>query len=622
MCGITGFIDNSKSSNVTILRRMTMSLKHRGPNFQDQVFKQSEQTQVGLGHTRLSILDLSKSGNQPMNFENLTIIYNGEIYNFHELRSELIKSGYKFNSNSDTEVILKLFHKFGLDSFKKLIGMFSIVITNWNDGKTYFVRDRFGVKPLYIFKYDDIVVFGSEIKALKKHPKFIREIDYEAASLYFRYGYIVGEKSIFKNTSKAKPGTVTILNHNNLSYNVINFWEDNYHLNKTENITYQDAEDKLENLLEESFLYRKISDVPYGIFLSGGYDSSCVAALLQKNSMEKIKTFTIGFNNETFNEAPIAKKTAEILGTDHFEYYIDEKEALEVVPNLTNIYDEPFGDSSAIPTYLISSYAKKKVDVILSADGSDEMFAGYNKHHRALKQYYQFNSLGLNILKKFNPNFSFLKDLNVKTPNFKNKISKLNSFLSDSSIENIFDLQSIYFYPNEINRLLDYKPLRVESNFFNSKSDNFKSLLDYILYVDYKTYLVDDILVKVDRASMSVSLESREPFLNHSILDFLSRLPQNIKYKSNSPKHFIKNIVHKYLPESHISRPKTGFSVPLNDWFENGLNEFFMDNLSANTILNQDEIQSIINRYNKGEKHLVKQLWFIVIFNDWYLKNF
>ena len=418
MCGIIGFIDRSKQTSQKQLEEMRDSIAYRGPNSVGSEFYDMDTYSIGLGHRRLSILDLSPLGTQPMYFNELTIIHNGEVYNFADIKEELIVKGYKFDSHTDTEVILKSFHAWGVECVHKFRGMFAFSIYNKVKDELYIFRDRAGVKPLYYHIADDLFLFGSELKTFYMHPKFKKIINKKALPYYFRFGYIPAPLSIFENTHKLKAGHYLLVNCKDNSYKEKAYWsvEDFYLKDKSED-SEEIILEKLETLLLESFNLRMVSDVPVGVFLSGGVDSSLVTALLQKNSKTPLKTFTIGFEEKGYNEATFAKEIAEYLGTNHTEYYCTKDDMLSVIKDLPTMYDEPFGDSSAIPTLLVSKLAKEKVSVVLSGDGGDEAFLGYSKY------------------------FALEKIAKLQNSKIKKAILKTGiNFFSDTSIEKINNL--------------------------------------------------------------------------------------------------------------------------------------------------------------------------------------
>ncbi len=411
MCGITGFIDKTKQTSKELLNDMTQTLHHRGPDDVGLFYKEKDNYTIGLGHKRLSIQDLSNHGHQPMvsDCSNYIIVFNGEVYNFKDIKKELEELNYKFISNSDTEVILYSYKQWGIKAVDKFIGMFAFTIYDKQKEEIVIVRDRFGVKPLSYYMDENIFMFSSELKSFHKHPYFKKnkQIDLEAVSLYFQFGYINAPKTIFENTKKLEAGKYLTYSLKTHTIDIKTYWDvkDCFTQSKTDD-SEEDIINNLEKLLIDSYKLRMVSDVPVGVFLSGGYDSVSVASILQKHTKQKIKTFTIGFDEKKYNEAIYAKEIANYLGTEHKELYITEENLLEILPTLTEIYDEPFGDSSAIPTIAVSKLAGEDVKVVLSGDGGDEIFFGYGKYVNTLK----LNKLHdkYNFLGKIN--FNFLND--------------------------------------------------------------------------------------------------------------------------------------------------------------------------------------------------------------------
>ncbi|HVG12782.1 MAG TPA: asparagine synthase (glutamine-hydrolyzing), partial [Flavisolibacter sp.] len=381
MCGIAGFVDFRKQSSEEILAQMSCAVPHRGPDGQGVQFHETRHAAVGLGHRRLSIIDLSHAADQPMTYEGLHIIFNGEIYNYSAIRDELIGQGHTFTTHSDTEVILHSWRAWGEKAIVKWRGMFSIALYDAVSNELVCIRDRAGVKPFHYFWKDGLFLFGSELKSLTVHPRFAKNINPNAVASFLQYGYIAHPHSIYNDTYKLPPGYLLRLDLSTEKVSLRQYWNVYESYNKPKlTISLPEAIDETERILQESFELRMVADVPVGVFLSGGYDSSCVTALLQKGRTEKLKTFTIGSADEKLNEAQFAKEIAAHLGTEHTEYYCTAKEALDIIPVLPFYYDEPFADSSAIPTILVSRMAREKVTVALSADAGDEIFAGYNRY--------------------------------------------------------------------------------------------------------------------------------------------------------------------------------------------------------------------------------------------------
>lgn len=626
MCGIVGFIDfNKKLSNEKLIN-ITDVIHHRGPDDSGCSFFETKFANIGLGHRRLSILDLSIHGHQPMQYENFEIIFNGEVYNFKEIREELTE--YSFFSDSDTEVILKAFHKWGIKAVDKFNGMFAIAIYDKLNEKITLIRDRTGIKPLYYYKNDNLFLFGSELKSFYQCARFEKDIDFNALAQFFHYGYIPQPYSIFKNCFKLKAGHYLEIDLKSQKFEEKKYWDvkDFYNLPK-KNISYEDAKNEIEKLLISSFNYRMVSDVPVGVFLSGGYDSSAVTAILQKTNTQKIKTFSIGFNEEGYNEAHHAKKVADYLGTEHTEYYCTQKEALDILPNLAEIYDEPFGDSSAISTILVSKLARREVTVALSADAGDEIFGGYGKYKTSLK-YFQFfskfpkfsHTILSFIFNNVNPN---------KIPVLKNKYNidsrfkKIAYILKSNSAVMAMKYTSHMFTQDEIRKLfnqdfIEYKTYFDTPNELNSSNDE----LSKMFAIDYQTYLVDDILTKVDRATMSVSLEGREPLLDYRIIEYVAQLPSSFKMNDKETKIVLKDIVHKYIPKEIMDRPKMGFGVPISEWFRDELKEYFYKYFEENKLkkarLNPTEVIRLRDEYLSGQDVNTRRLWFILMYMMWY----
>lgn len=623
MCGITGFVDFSKKSTLEQLVQMTRVIVHRGPDDVGTELFETNTCKLGLGFRRLAIIDLSPSGHQPMQNPDTKswIVFNGEIYNFQEIKRELESLQHRFVSHSDTEVILKAYQQWGLSCVDKFIGMFAIALYDQQKEKLILIRDRAGVKPLYYYWDDTRLLFASELKCFHEHGDFKKEIDPEALSAFFQFGYVPAPLSIFKNASKLLPGHILEIDLKSKQIQLRKYWDAaNAYLQPKLEISFNEAVKSTEDLLLSAFQYRMIADVPVGVFLSGGYDSSCVTAILQKNSTSKIKTFTIGFEDEKYNEATHARKVADYLGTDHHEHICTFKEAMEIVPQLPEIYDEPFGDSSAVPTTLVSHAARKHVTVALSADGGDELFAGYPRHLKSLSYLSKRNTIPKSIsslLGKLIPN---------QIPSFTqgDQRSKLKAILLQSDTVNQFKIINHTFSDNEVKYLLTQSLASlIRNDFDNDFSKHKLDLLSGILLTEYKTYLCDDILQKVDRATMSTSLEGREPFLDHRILELIAKMPSEYKLKGMNQKILLKAIVHKYIPESIMDRPKMGFGIPLKDWMNNTLKDLFMSSmndqaLAQSGLIHINSAKKIRDAYLNGEQINFEKVWFLFIFQQWY----
>ena len=629
MCGIAGFIDFESNSSIQTLKEITDVLHHRGPDDSGYSFYDESDYQIGLGHRRLSILDLSRHGHQPMSFEEFEIIYNGEIYNFQEIRKELEEKNYTFSSESDTEVIIKAFHEWGIEAVHKFNGMFAISIYDKKNKKIFLIRDRAGVKPLYWYRKNDLILFASELKSFHKHNGFEKIINKDALALYLQYGYILQPHTIFENAYKLRAGHYLEIDLKEKKIKETKYWSviDCYNKPKLD-ISKNEAINKMEKILKSAFNYRMISDVPVGVFLSGGYDSSLVTALLQHNRSEKLNTFTIGFQEKGFDESPFAKQVASHLGTNHTEYYCTHKDALEIIPKLAHIYDEPFGDASAIPTILVSRLAKKNVTVSLSADGGDEIFAGYTKYESVIDLHNKLAKIPMFlrktiawILKTINPNYiPFMS----KISDFKTKFEKIKNMLLAESPAIIMSQLIQQNTNKEIKKILLTETSEVTNNFDTYKLiNNNNDEINQILAIDYQTYMVDDILTKVDRATMSVSLEGREPLLDHRIIEFAARLPSDLKYNNGNKKWLLKEITHKYLPKQLMDRPKKGFAVPITEWFKDELKDYLLlylneERLNKERIFNTKEVLKQRDIYLNGDKEDINRLWLILMFEMWY----
>jgi len=625
MCGICGFIDFKSKSNKEILDNMISSLKHRGPDDQGNEIFITEHAMVGLGHTRLSIIDISPSGHQPMSYGHLSIVLNGEIYNYKSIKEDLVIKGHKFISSSDTEVVLHAFAEWGISCVAKFIGMFAFIILNKKTLEVTFVRDRAGVKPLFYYWNNELFIFGSELKALCEHPRFNREIDMAGVGFYFKMGYIPAPFSIYKDTFKLNPGHYGILELKTRKFKIEKYWDVNYfYQQKQLSLGYDEAKFQLEELLKSACNYRMVSDVPVGVFLSGGYDSTAVTSILQKDSTQKIKTFTIGFE-EGNNEAPFAKEISKFLGTDHTELICTTREAQATIPLLPYFYDEPFSDSSAIPTILVSKMARSSVTVALSADSGDELFAGYNSYISFNK-----NIKIIELLKLFDANIiahiiaSVSRFLTMDS-HLKCQLNFISSILlAEKSIQaSLVREGMLSLYADVFQRIMVNIPYPPE--IFSVDSTEFKNPLSVALAIDYKCYMQNDILAKVDRASMSVSLEGREPLVDHRLLEFAARLPIEYKYDGHMTKKIFKDIVHKYVPKEMMNRPKAGFTLPIYDWLRNELSYLIDDFLCKKAldktgIFNINNVDHYLNQFKKNKLYDESIIWKILQFQMWYAK--
>ena len=631
MCGITGFIDFEKTSTEAELRKMTSSIAHRGPDGEGLELFSDDHAQVGFGHRRLAILDLSEHGKQPMQFENLWLCFNGEIYNFREIKKELIELGHSFKGDSDSEMILHSYLEWGEKCLDKFIGMFAFVIYDKKKEQVFCARDRAGVKPFFYYWHDGLFMFSSELKSFHEHNRFQKEIDRNSVAVFLQYGNVPTPYCIFKHCQKIKPGHSITVSLAQKSISEEKYWDvyDAYNEPKLD-ISYSDAKIETEALLQSAFEYRMVSDVPVGVFLSGGYDSVSVTALLQKDRTEKLKTFTIGVPDLGLNEAPYAKEIAEHLGTNHTEITCTLKDALELIEDLPFNYDEPFADSSAIPTTLVSKIARQDVTVALSADAGDEIFAGYNRYDYMTRYGAKLNKIPGFVRKPTAAAMNgipseWLPILKNKY-NFHNRYEKLKNVLRDPSDQNIMLSLSQQFTDDQMEKMMMEKFEKLETAYTSSqlKPEN-RTALSYMMAIDYQTYLVDDIMQKVDRAAMSVSLEGREPFLDHRIIEYAAQLPDEFKYKGGVKKRILRDIVHQYVPEKLMDRPKMGFAIPIAEWLSSELRPMVDDYISEKNIveqglLNWSEVDKLKRKFYGGKKEYDTKIWYLLMFQMWYAK--
>lgn len=631
MCGITGFADFNHKSSAEVIRRMTASMPHRGPDGQAEYFDQQDAFQLGLGHRRLSVIDLSHAADQPMFYENLVLVFNGEIYNYGEIKKELEEKGHEFITASDTEVILHSWKEWGAAAIHKWHGMFAIVLYDRDREELIAIRDRAGVKPLYYSFHNDLFLFGSELKTLMAHPGFKKEVDPDVVASFLQYGYVSAPYAVFKNTFKLQPGYLLRFSLKKKTLTTEQYWNVYDYYNKPKlRISLPDAIIETERILEKAFQYRMVADVPVGVFLSGGFDSTCVTALLQKNHTEKIRTFTIGTTGQDMDEAPFAREIAARLGTAHTEYYCTSKEAMDIIPELPFYYDEPFADSSAIPTTLVSRLAREKVTVALSADAGDEIFAGYTRYDYINRYLNKVNKIPSPLRKLVAGAMRLVTPekmhLLKRRPDFFGQYDKLRNLLMDPSAATLLKDLSIAYTEEDISSLfLQTTAGLITGHSSTGLQPGNDDALSFMMAVDYQTYLADDILQKVDRATMSTSLEGREPFLDQDIIEFAAQLPPEYKYHKGIKKHILKEIVYKYLPREMMDRPKTGFGIPIVDWLRNELRplveEYFAPAfLKQQGLFREEAVKQLKDRFFSGRKDQHLRVWYLLMFQMWYRK--
>jgi asparagine synthase (glutamine-hydrolysing) len=599
MCGICGVIAKTKIDRDDILN-MTRTLKHRGPdNINIEVFDN-----LGLGHARLSVIDLSSSASQPMSNEDdsIWLVYNGENYTFREYRKVLLNKGHKFKSNTDSEVILHLYEEYGMDFVSCLRGMFAIAILDLRKDKLILLRDRVGIKPLFYYHDGSKFLFASEIKAIMQYPGIIKNMDLESLQTYFSLGYIPGKNSIYDKIKKLPPAHVLTFHEHNVE--IKRYWS------LPEIIIFKDensAREELESLLLESVKMQMISDVPLGVLLSGGLDSSLVASIMASKSDRPIKTFSISFNEEEYNEIEHARNVARHIQSEHFEYKV-ELEKSEIIEDLLYYYDEPFADSSAIPTYYVSKMAKEEVSVVLSGDGGDELFAGYNWYDWMLK-YAVLGRIPQNA-RKLLSDISNSIPLQFKGKHFMGvlKLDEFDTFFERTSLFSISELKLLLRNECSGDFYQQYK-----SYYYNSGD----SLLKRLTRTDFNYYLPDDVLTKVDRASMANSLEIRVPLLDHKICEFAFSLCDSLKIKNNQRKYLLKQVSRKWLPPDFNFTRKQGFSIPQSEWLKSRYHDRILDLLSNDNFLNKSYVGKLLKDHCEGRRNNSKKLWPILIFLIW-----
>jgi len=629
VCGIAGFIDFTRCSSGHLVREMANAVSHRGPDGVGALFEEKQFAQIGFGHRRLSIIDLSTAADQPLHFDGLHIVYNGEIYNYEEIRTELISLGHHFETHSDTEVILHAWRQWGEKSIGRWRGMFSIALFDEKSNEIVLIRDRAGVKPLHYYRKDGLFLFASELKSLHKHPGFSKQIDTSALALFLQYGYVPSPHCIFRDTHKLLPGHILRLNLTDQQIQVVRYWSvyDAYNQPKL-NISFSEAITGTEKILTDSFRYRMVADVPVGVFLSGGYDSTSVTALLQTQQTERLRTFTIGTTDKKLNEAPFARTIADHLGTDHTEYTCTAQEALDIIPELPFFYDEPFADSSAIPTILVSRLARRSVTVALSADAGDEIFAGYNRYDYISRYGKKIQAIPASLRRSLAAAMGVISSQSIpilrNSANFHSRYDKLRNLLRDPSEAELLKNLSQVFSIKEVKRFVCDQIDIPETLFDRSElKAEFYDPLSFMMAMDYQTYMLDDILAKVDRATMSTSLEGREPFLDQNIIEWAARLPSSYKYHQGQKKYILKQIVHKYVPQKLMDRPKMGFGIPVQDWLSKELRSLLLDyvnesNLSQHNLLDETEVLKVVDDFLNGGKEHYLRVWHLLMFQMWY----
>lgn len=651
MCGVAGiWAPGSGIGGVElhdIARRMSESLAYRGPD--DSGIWVQESAGLAFGHRRLSILDLSAEGHQPMASPGLryVISYNGEVYNSAELRRELEPAGFRFRGHSDTEVMLAAFEAWGVEeALHRFIGMFAFALWDRERRELHLVRDRLGIKPLYYGWVNGRLLFGSELKALRSCPGFDVPIHRGALALYLRYNYVPAPYSIYRGVHKLPPGQLLTITEEQVARRVSTedlakgartYWSARQVATEGINSRFtgsdSEAAETLENLLRDSVALRMMADVPLGAFLSGGVDSSTVVALMQAQSPRPIRTFSIGFHEDKYNEAGHAARVARHLGTDHTELYVTAGEAQAVIPSLPQMFDEPFADSSQIPTFLVSRLARNAVTVSLSGDGGDELFAGYDRYFRTLAIWGKVGRLpaagrrALAAALKRSPDgllkfFALMAGTTTRAGTLSpDRMRKLGGMVSSPTAEALYrELLSHWREPSSA--VIGAE----EPDHFLARPTDWRvseQLVDNMCLADLSSYLPDDILTKVDRASMAVSLEARVPILDHRVVEFASRLPLRMKIRDGQSKWLLRQVLYRHVPRELIDRPKMGFGVPIDEWLRGPLRDWAEALLSEERLrregfLDPGPIRAKWREHLSGQRRWHYHLWDVLMFQAWW----
>lgn len=647
MCGITGFLDTRcDRSNAELdawVTRMADKIVHRGPDSSDTWVDES--VGLALGFRRLAIVDLTPTGRQPMvsSSGRFIMVFNGEVYNYNELRIELINSGASFRGTSDSEVMVEAIDSWGLiPAVKRFNGQFAFALWDRRDRVLHLVRDRVGVKPLYYGWSGSCLLFGSELKCLRAYSEFHGEIDRNALALFTRHNYIPAPFSIYKHVYKQMPGTILSFPFDLPGYvpEPEVFWSARSvvesGLANPFTGSIEEAKNQLDSLLRESVRLRMMADVPLGAFLSGGVDSSAIVALMQAESSIPVKTFTIGFMEDEYNEAGFARKVAEHLKTEHTDLVVTPEEARAVIPKLPAMYDEPFSDSSQIPTYLVSQLTRQYVTVSLSGDGGDELFAGYNRYFWGNDIWARIGWMGAGLRGALAGSMGFLSPTtweslfqslkpiipgSLRVPQAGEKMKKIADVIAVDSPQSLYyHLVSHWKQPEEmvIGGKEPKTPLTDKSQW-----PSIPDFTRWMMYMDLITYLPDDILAKVDRASMAVSLEARVPFLDdHRVIEFAWRLPMNMKIKNGQGKYILRQLLYKYVPKELIERPKMGFGIPIDSWLRGPLREWADDLLDPSRMRDEgffdpEPVQTMWREHQSGTQDNQYYLWDILVFQEW-----
>jgi asparagine synthase (glutamine-hydrolysing) len=629
MCGIAGFFDPfgfREADLESIATNMRDQLIHRGPD--DAGNWLDGDAGIALTHRRLSVLDLSTSGHQPMKSESgrYVLVFNGEVYNHQDLRKKMEGVARKnWCGHSDTETILAAVDQFGLEqTLKDSVGMFALALWDRHERSLTFARDRIGEKPLFYGWQNGVLLFGSELKALRAHPNFSAEINRDALALYFRHGYIPSPWCIWKGIYKLRPGTFVRVSASNLHsppepvpywsfLNIVQEGIDNPFVGSDE-----EAIHLLERHLQVAIAGQMVADVPLGAFLSGGVDSTTVVALMQAQSSRPVKTFTIGFHESGFDETKYAKRIADHLGTDHTELYVSVDRAKDLIPGLAEMYDEPFGDSSAIPTHLVSRLARESVTVSLSGDGGDELFGGYERYFNQMAQMTWLTGRKIpSILRR--SAVSLLRFLSVFSP----RLAIVASILEANSPKQFYQTMISQWHPSPV---IGLNPTGLPYGLTEEETRVISKFSLKMMAEDILAFLPDDILVKVDRAAMAVSLETRVPLLDHRLIDLAWKLPYKLKVRNGQGKWLLRQVLYRYVPRNLMDRPKMGFGIPVDRWIRSDLRDWAEELLNPTRLVqgrfvNSQLIQHRWNQHLQGSHNWRDSLWLTLMWQSWLERN-
>jgi len=635
MCGIAGYWFKSRVPDAAQewLRDGVAALHHRGPDDSGLWYDGG----VGLGHARLSILDLSPLGRQPMASRNgdWMMVFNGEVYNFREIRRELEALGHVFRGSGDSEVVIEAFAEWGPGAVRRFVGMFAIALWSKADRKLYLLRDRVGVKPLYYGWDGGSLWFGSELKALRAFKHWRPALDPEATADYFRYGYVGEPRSIYQNVRKLPAGHWLELDADG-NRKIAPYWSVLDAALNQRHGSEDELAAELEALMIDAFRYRMIADVPVGVFLSGGIDSSAVTAILQRHGGQRIKTFTIGFDDAAFDESAHAERVARHLGTEHTTRILKLSEAKQILPRWGDLYDEPFGDDSGIPTLLVSQVAAESVKVVLSADGGDELFSGYNAYTRMIARRRKLaavpewlraatavalDALPLDPIDNVLATQSWPASFNHRVRHgLTVPLAKIRDRLQTRTMGEMFDQALALWSDEELRRLLGWNGRGARSNCDVYPGEEGEKLCLW----DLHHYLPGDILTKVDRATMAVSIEGREPLLDHRLVEFAFALPFRFRRGPGGSKHLLRKVLYQYVPREYLDRPKQGFAVPMRKWLGNmrQLIDRYIDPgvVAAQGVFDVDSVQRVLARFRAGDSLAGEKLWLLLAFQMWHAR--